>query len=62
MTMLTQERYINPYTDFGFKKLFGNEMNKDLLISFLNALFNGTKKEITSHLLRQAHLCLSRNA
>ena len=36
-----QERYINPYTDFGFKKLFGTEMNKDLLISFLNALFNG---------------------
>jgi predicted transposase/invertase (TIGR01784 family) len=41
------ERYINPYTDFGFKKLFGTEMNKDLLISFLNALFCGTKKEIT---------------
>ena len=36
-----KERYINPYTDFGFKKLFGTEMNKDLLISFLNALFNG---------------------
>ena len=35
------ERYINPYTDFGFKKLFGTEMNKDLLISFLNALFMG---------------------
>ena len=42
-----RERYINPYTDFGFKKLFGTEMNKDLLISFLNALFNGTKQEIT---------------
>ena len=40
-------RYINPYTDFGFKKLFGTEMNKDLLISFLNALFNGSKQEIT---------------
>jgi len=39
-------RYINPYTDFGFKKLFGTEMNKDLLISFLNALFNGRKQEI----------------
>ena len=39
--MITQERYINPYTDFGFKKLFGTEMNKDLLISFLNSLFNG---------------------
>ncbi len=36
----TKERYINPYTDFGFKKLFGTEMNKDLLISFLNALFH----------------------
>ena len=41
-----RERYINPYTDFGFKKLFGTEMNKDLLISFLNALFNGSQKEI----------------
>lgn len=28
-----QYRYINPYTDFGFKKLFGTELNKDLLIS-----------------------------
>ena len=28
--------YINPYTDFGFKKLFGEEGNKDLLIDFLN--------------------------
>jgi len=44
--MLTQERYINPYTDFGFKKLFGTEMNKDLLISFLNALFNNSEQEI----------------
>jgi len=32
-------KYLNPYTDFGFKKLFGSEFNKDLLISFLNALF-----------------------
>ncbi|NDV59034.1 Rpn family recombination-promoting nuclease/putative transposase [Bacteroides sp. 519] len=32
------EKYINPYTDFGFKKLFGTELNKDLLISFLNSL------------------------
>jgi predicted transposase/invertase (TIGR01784 family) len=29
-------RYINPYTDFGFKRLFGEEANKDLLIDFLN--------------------------
>ncbi len=31
-------RYINFYTDFAFKKIFGTEANKDLLISFLNAL------------------------
>jgi predicted transposase/invertase (TIGR01784 family) len=31
-------RFINPYTDFGFKKLFGEEANKDLLIDFLNAV------------------------
>lgn len=43
------DKYINPYTDFGFKKLFGTEMNKDLLISFLNALFNGREvvKDLT---------------
>jgi predicted transposase/invertase (TIGR01784 family) len=31
-------RYINPYTDFGFKKLFGEEGNKNLLVDFLNQL------------------------
>ncbi len=40
-----RDRYINPYTDFGFKKLFGTDMNKELLISFLNALLEG-KEEV----------------
>ena len=31
-------KYINPYTDFGFKRLFGSEGNKDLLVDFLNCL------------------------
>jgi len=31
-------RFINPFTDFGFKKIFGEEPNKDLLIDFLNEL------------------------
>lgn len=31
-------RYLNPYTDFGFKRLFGEEANKDLLTDFLNQL------------------------
>jgi predicted transposase/invertase (TIGR01784 family) len=32
------EKYINPFTDYGFKKLFGEELNKDLLLDFLNEL------------------------
>jgi predicted transposase/invertase (TIGR01784 family) len=31
-------RYINPYTDFGFKKIFGEEASKPQLIDFLNSL------------------------
>jgi hypothetical protein len=38
--MIVTEKYINPFTDFGFKKLFGTEPNKDLLIDFLNVLKN----------------------
>jgi predicted transposase/invertase (TIGR01784 family) len=32
------EKYINPFTDYGFKRLFGEEPNKDLLLDFLNVL------------------------
>ncbi len=35
------ERYVNFYTDFAFKKLFGTEVNKELLRSFLNSLLDG---------------------
>ena len=38
-----EERYINPLTDFGFKKLFGIEPNKDLLIDFLNEIIPNRK-------------------
>lgn len=34
-------RFINPFTDWGFKRLFGQEFSKDLLISFLNDLLEG---------------------
>ena len=40
------ERYINPFTDFGFKKLFGEELNKDLLLDFLNELLRDEEGEI----------------
>lgn len=35
------EKYVNPYTDFAFTLLFGTDLNKEILIGFLNALFNG---------------------
>ena len=34
-------RFINPFSDWGFKKIFGQEINKDLLINFLNDLLEG---------------------
>ena len=36
-----EERYISLLSDFGFKRIFGSAPNKDLLICFLNSLFNG---------------------
>jgi predicted transposase/invertase (TIGR01784 family) len=37
-------KYINPFTDFGFKKIFGEEASKPLLIDFLNALLPPANK------------------
>ena len=56
MDVNVSERYVNPYTDFGFKKLFGTELNKDLLISFLNALFKGQKEITDLTYLNNEHL------
>ena len=39
----TTDRYINLFTDFGFKKIFGEEPNKDLLMAFLNDLLYGNE-------------------
>ena len=37
-------KYLNPFTDFGFKKIFGEEASKPLLIDFLNALLPNADK------------------
>jgi len=39
--------YINLFTDFGFKRIFGTERNKDLLIDFLNNLLAAENAQIT---------------
>jgi predicted transposase/invertase (TIGR01784 family) len=41
-------RYIDPFLDFGFKKLFGQECNKDLLLDFLNELLYAEQGRIVS--------------
>jgi predicted transposase/invertase (TIGR01784 family) len=41
-------RYIDPFTDFGFKRLFGEEYNKDLLLDFLNELLYHEQGHIVS--------------
>ncbi len=37
-TQINGDKYINLLTDFGFKRLFGSEPNKALLIDFLNSI------------------------
>ena len=42
------DKYIDPFTDFGFKKLFGEECNKDLLLDFLNELLHKEEGRIVN--------------
>ncbi|MGB3466338.1 MAG: Rpn family recombination-promoting nuclease/putative transposase [Cyclobacteriaceae bacterium] len=42
------EKYVNPFTDYGFKRLFGEEPNKVLLLDFLNELLKNEEGNITS--------------
>ncbi len=49
-------RYINPLTDFGFKKLFGTEPNKELLIDFLNQILPERHKIKDLNYSRNEHL------
>ena len=58
-----EERYISLLTDFGFKRIFGTDPNKELLINFLNSLFDGeevikdVKKEENNAILRLQRIC-----
>ena len=40
---MKEREFINPFTDFGFKRIFGQEINKDLTIDFLNLLLDGER-------------------
>ena len=39
--------YVNPFTDFGFKRIFGQELSSDILIDFLNEVLSNREATIT---------------
>lgn len=51
-----RDRYVNPLTDFGFKKLFGTEPNKILLIDFLNQVLPAHHQIADLQYARTEHL------
>ena len=51
-----EDRYISLLTDFGFKRIFGTAPNKELLICFLNSLFDGKQVVKDVKYLNSEHL------
>lgn len=51
-----EDRYISLLTDFGFKRIFGTVPNKELLICFLNSLFDGKQVIKDVKYLNNEHL------
>ncbi|XCN72892.1 MAG: PD-(D/E)XK nuclease family transposase [Candidatus Electrothrix aestuarii] len=59
--METGGRYINLFTEYGFKKIFGDHANKKLLLNFLNGLLREEQGEIQDlHYLKTEQLALFR--
>ena len=54
-------KFINPFTDVGFKRIFGQEVNKSLLIEFLNSLLEGEQHIDDISLLDKEQLPQLRN-
>lgn len=40
-------RFIDPTTDFGFKKIFGDEANKDIIMRFINEVLENFFPRLT---------------
>jgi predicted transposase/invertase (TIGR01784 family) len=52
----SNEVFIDPFTDFGFKRIFGREESKPLLLSFLNDLLKFERKIISLEFHNIEHL------
>jgi predicted transposase/invertase (TIGR01784 family) len=55
----TMGKFINPFTDVGFKRIFGQEMSKPVLIAFLNSLLEGERKIIDLQYLDKEKIGIS---
>ena len=55
---MTEGQFINPFTDVGFKLLFGREVSKPVLISLLNAILEGERKIVDLTFLDKEQVAL----
>ena len=51
-------KFVNPFTDVGFKRIFGQEISKPVLLVFLNSLLEGERKIIDLKFLDKEQLGL----
>lgn len=52
-------KFINPFTDVGFKRIFGQEVSKPVLLAFLNSLLDGERMIVDLKFLDKEQLGLS---
>lgn len=52
-------KFINPFTDVGFKRVFGQEISKPVLITFLNALLSDERTIIDVKFLDKEQVALT---
>lgn len=52
-------KFINPFTDVGFKRIFGQEISKPVLLAFLNSLLAGERRIVDLHYLDKEKIGLS---
>ena len=52
-------KFINPFTDVGFKRIFGQEISKPVLLAFLNSLLAGERRIVDLQYLDKEKIGLS---
>jgi len=52
-------KFINPFTDVGFKRIFGQEISKPVLLTFLNSLLEGERRIVDLQYLDKEKIGLS---